>query len=199
MQTLETSITATSINRLNELSYTVDSLLDAIKIHEADYNNENPAVYCGTNNGSINGLWIDLTTFADYDDFIDFCKAVHSDESDPELMFQDFEYFPREYYSESCMDRETFDKIQAYADLCERYSREAVTEYIDCGFELEDFEDRYQGAYDSEEDYAREIVDQCYDLEKMGNLACYFDYSAFARDLFMCDYTFCGGYVFSNY
>ncbi len=32
----------------------------------------------------------------------------------------------------------------------------------------------------------------------MGNLACYFDYAAFARDLFMCDYYFDGGYVFRN-
>lgn len=35
------------------------------------------------------------------------------------------------------------------------------------------------------EDYAQELVDDCYGdvLNKMGNLSCYFDYKALARDL----------------
>lgn len=32
--------------------------------------------------------------FNSYDDFIDFCKAIHADEEDPELMAQDYEGFP---------------------------------------------------------------------------------------------------------
>ncbi|MBE6314153.1 MAG: antirestriction protein ArdA [Bacteroidales bacterium] len=45
--------------------------------------------------------------------------------------------------------------------------------------------------------FARHIVDECYDLDKMlGNLSYYFDYDAFARDLFMCNYHFDNGYVF---
>jgi antirestriction protein len=33
-------------------------------------------------------------------------------------------------------------------------------------------------------DVAYDYINECYDLEKMlGNLACYFDYEAFARDL----------------
>ena len=45
------------------------------------------------------------------------------------------------------------------------------------------------GEYDSEEDFARHIIEECYNLEKMmGNLANYFDYEAFARKLFMYDY-----------
>ena len=36
---------------------------------------------------------------------------------------------------------------------------------------------------------ARHIIDECYDLERtMGNLANYFDYEAFGRELFMWDY-----------
>ena len=42
--------------------------------------------------------------------------------------------------------------------------------------------------WDSEEDFARHIVSECYDLERsMGDHARYFDYEAFGRDLFMYD------------
>lgn len=40
-----------------------------------------------------------------------------------------------------------------------------------------------------EEDFARHIVNECYDLERsMGNLADYFDYERFGRKLFLYDY-----------
>lgn len=193
------------IDRLAELGFTPESLHEAIALHEADYRDGHPAVYCGTyakyNNGDLCGLWVDLSSFDSYDDFIDFCKAYHADEDDPELMFQDYECFPEQWYSESCMDEETFDRIAEYVRLQESHDKEALDAYIDwCGDEdFADFDDRYCGKRDDEEDYARQLVDDCYDLDRiMGNLACYFDYAAFARDLFMCDYYFDGGYVFRN-
>ena len=49
-------------------------------------------IYCGTyskyNNGSIAGEWIDVTDM-DKGDFYDTCQELHSDEEDPEFMFQD--------------------------------------------------------------------------------------------------------------
>lgn len=43
---------------------------------------------------------------------------------------------------------------------------------------------------DSEEDFARHIVDECYNLEKeMSGLVRYFYYEAFGRELFMYDYS----------
>ncbi|HMP91047.1 MAG TPA: antirestriction protein ArdA, partial [Kiritimatiellia bacterium] len=58
-----------------------------------------PRVYVGTyakyNDGSIAGEWIDLEGH-DADSFRDACLELHKDEADPELMFQDFEGFPRE-------------------------------------------------------------------------------------------------------
>ena len=59
-----------------------------------------PRVYVGTyakyNNGSIKGAWIDLEGL-DENSFHDACLELHKDESDPELMFQDFEGFPRRF------------------------------------------------------------------------------------------------------
>ncbi len=76
------------IDRLEELDYTPESLREAITEHEADYRDENPSLYCGTyakyNGGDLSGLWVDLSTFDSYEDFINFCQACHADENDPE-------------------------------------------------------------------------------------------------------------------
>ena len=175
---------------------------EELKEHSYDFNTNNPAVYCGTygkyNSGSLEGMWIDLTTFFDYDDFIEFCYNLHTDEEDPELMFQDYENFPRELYSESCFDEDEFDTIIKYASFDDR---DAVDAFLSCYSvdDLDKFEENYVGYFDSEEDFARHIVDECYDLDKMlGSLSSYFDYSSFADDLFMYDYHFEDGYVFSR-
>ena len=67
-----------------------------IREHAAHYENSNPAVYCGTyakyNNGSLYGMWIDLSTFENYHDFMEFCNRLHANEAEPELMFQDYEH-----------------------------------------------------------------------------------------------------------
>ena len=201
----ELPITPEVESRLEQLGFTPETLMDAIEEHKSDCSG-NPGIYCGTyskysREKASCGLWIDLSTFSDYDDFITFCQAIHADEAEPELMYQDFEGFPREYYNESGFDEDDFNAIREYSELCEKYCPDAVDAFIDWGCEeLEHFEDCYVGEYDSEEDFAREIVNDCYDLEKlMGHLANYFDYEAYARDLFMCDYHFDNGYVFQNY
>lgn len=199
------TITAEVEARLEELGFTPETLIDAIGEHKSGCEG-NPSIYCGTygkysGEGGIRGLWIDLTTFYDYDDFLNFCYAIHADEEDPELMFQDYEAFPKKWYDESSFDEDSFEAVREYCDLCDKYSTDAVDAFIEWDCEkLEHFEDCYVGEYDSEEDYAREFVNECYDLERqMGNLADYFDYDAYARDLFMYDYYFDNGYVFRHW
>ena len=76
----------------------------------------NPSVYVGTyakyNNGSLFGKWVNLTDFTSKDEFIDYCKELHKDEHDPELMFQDWEYFPENTISECSIDDEIFEFLQ---------------------------------------------------------------------------------------
>lgn len=189
------TITAEVEARLEELGFTPETLIDAIGEHKSDCSG-NPSIYCGTygkysGEKGICGLWIDLTTFYDYDDFLNFCYAIHADEEDPELMFQDYEAFPKKWYDESSFDEDSFEAVREYSDMCDKYSPDAVDAFIDWGCEeLEHFEDCYVGEYDSEEDFARHIVDECYNLEReMGDLAHYFDYEAFGRYLFMYDYS----------
>ena len=192
----ELKLTDEVINRLADLGYTPESLKEELKKHEQTNGSDSPALYCGTygkyNSGNLSGIWVDISTFDDYEDFENFCLAIHADESDPELMYQDFENMPDSLYHES-MGEEGFNNIAEYCELCDEYSVEAVDDFLewDSTEDLDNMHDAYVGVYDSREDFAREIVSDCYDIENiMGNLAYYFDYEAFARDLFMGDYYF---------
>lgn len=93
------------------------------------------AVYCGTykkyNEGSLDGGWLHLGRYQNGAAFLEASKKLHADESDPEFMYQDSEYLPDEFYSESCIYPEVFEVIQAikqmnsdkqaaFADFCER-------------------------------------------------------------------------------
>lgn len=178
--------------RLEELGYTVAELQDAISRHKSECDGE-PSVYVGTygkyNDGSLCGLWIDLSTFNSYDDFIDFCRAIHADEEDPELMAQDYEGFPPQWYNEGFMSEDDFDHIIEYNDMCDKHGQDAVDDYMEFADSLDDFEEAYCGEWDSEEDFARHFVNEIYDLDRMmGGLSYYFDYEAYGRELFMYDY-----------
>lgn len=82
-----------------------EQLLSEMKRHISINGNENPALYVTTYHkyaaGLDNGMWVDLTTFDGYDDFVDFCRLLHHDEADPEFMFPDYENMPKELYRES--------------------------------------------------------------------------------------------------
>ena len=184
------------INRIADLGYTTESLKEAVKNHEQTNGSDSPALYCGTygkyNSGNFSGIWVDVSTFDSYEDFVNFCLAIHADEEDPELMYQDFENMPDSLYHESMGEKE-FNQIAEYCELCDEYSVEAVDDFLEwySPEDLDMMHDSYAGVYDSEEDFAREIVNGCCDLEKMmGDLSYYFNYEALARDLFVNDYHF---------
>ena len=144
----ELNITPRVEERLEELGYTVTELADAIAEHKSECDGE-PSVYVGTygkyNDGSLCGLWIDLSSFNAYDDFIDFCKAIHADEEDPELMAQDYEGFPRQWYNGGFMSEDDFDNILEYSDMCDKHGQEAVDDYMEFHDELDNFEEAYCG------------------------------------------------------
>lgn len=192
----ELNVTNEVINRLEQLGYTPESLKEEIKNHEQTNGSDSPAIYCGTygkyNSGNLSGMWLNVSTFESYEDFVNFCLAIHADEEDPELMFQDGENIPDSLCSES-MGEKGFEKIMEYCELCDEYNVSAVGDFLEfySPEDLDRMHDAYGGVYDSEEDFARETVNECYDLDKMmGSLARYFDYEAFARDLFLNDYKF---------
>jgi len=91
-------------------------------------------VYCGTyakyNDGNISGHWLDLEDYTDKDAFIEACKELHNDETDPELMFQDYENIPDGYMTECSIDESLFllsdlmentDEIPALLHFASKY------------------------------------------------------------------------------
>ena len=64
-----------------------------------------------------------------------------------------------------------------------------------------DFEDAYCGKYNSKEDYAYEFIEETGMLSELPEWAQrYFDYEAYARDMFLDNYTMTEeGYVFRTY
>jgi len=144
-----------------------------------------PRLYVGTyakyNAGNITGAWLDLEDYADKDAFLAACKELHKDEADPELMFQDFEGFPRSYYSESSVSDELFDWLALDEDDRELLS--VYREHINQSGDMDEARDAFHGKYDSAEDWAADYLDQSGSLESMPeNLRGYFDYAAYARD-----------------
>ncbi len=105
-----------------------------LDFHKYDYRCGNPAVFVCTyhkyNEGRpLAGMWLDLTTFSTYGDFIAACRWLHRDEADPEYMHLDYENMPDSFYSESGMSEDTFERIQEYAELDDD-EREAYEAYI---------------------------------------------------------------------
>lgn len=143
-----------------------------------------PSVYCGTyakyNNASIGGAWISLEGI-DKESFYDKCKALHSDESDPEFMFQDFENFPIAFYREAGFDNRLWEWLEL--DENDRTIWEAALQY-DSMIEWKDARDHFLGNHESLEDYAWDYLKDTGLLDSMPEfLQRYFDIEAYCRDL----------------
>ena len=94
-QLVKGSLSSSNFNIVDELEE-VD-----LDFHKYDYRSGHPAVFCCTyhkyNEGRpLAGMWLDLTTFSTYGDFIAACRWLHRDEADPEFMFLDYENYPDE-------------------------------------------------------------------------------------------------------
>ena len=184
---------------LSSSNFNIDVELEEVDLdfHKYDYRSGNPAVFCCTyhkyNEGRpLAGMWLDLSTFSSYDDFMAACRWLHRDEQDPEFAYLDMENYPAMWYSESCMDEDTFDRIQEYAAL-DADEQEAFEAFLDVtcdkNVSFDDFRERYCGEWDSEEAFAEHLVEE---LDMFHNVpesvSRFFNYKAFARELFMSDY-----------
>lgn len=161
-------------------------------------------LYVGTyakyNDGSINGEWLNLADYDSKEEFLQACAKLHNDEADPELMFQDFEGFPKELYSECSvfdfwelaeeLENNDIENFELYADFCNHF-----------GYDIKDSFSQFQEAYcgeATEEEYTYQIVDEMMPGDAPDFLKNYFDYDKFQRDLFMTDYTEINGHIFRN-
>lgn len=167
------------------------------------------SIYVGTyakyNDGSIFGKWLKLSDYADRGEFYQACAKLHSDEEDPEYMFQDYEHIPKGLIGESWLSENIFEVLQALENLSEN-DLEAFLIWCDNDHAdlsegdidemIHEFEIYYVGHYEDEEDFARELVEEREDLSDFAKQ--YFDYEAYARDLFCNRYWIKDGHVFYN-
>ena len=126
-------------------------------------------LYVGTyakyNNGSIAGTWLTLSDYADRDDFLTAAREVHADEADPELMFQDFEGFPRAWYAESSAPPAILWEWLEL-DEAERLAFGAYADHMGGPVEVRDFRVSWQGQWDRGADFAEHIAEECGDIPK---------------------------------
>ena len=155
------------------------------------------SIYVGTyqkyNNGSIGGAWVDLTKFSDEDEFLEHCRELHKDEEDPELMFQDFEGFPREYYEESALSSDLWEWLSLDDD-----DKAMLEAYIECYGQngtIDEARDAYQGQYDSDIDFTMELLESCGDIPQDLPSYIHIDWEGTARDIMM-DYSSFNGFYF---
>lgn len=168
----------------NDFKYMITESIKRI-LRESEQNDVHPAVYVGTygkyNNGSLEGGWVDLTQFSSKEEFLNYCyQKLHANERSPELMFQDYEYIPQIFISESSIDGRFWDFMNDDSD----YSYDikcAVANHVsdvDEYFNVIDDIHVYYGC-DDMTDVAYQIVD---DMGMPQNLDYYFDYETFGRD-----------------
>jgi hypothetical protein len=150
-----------------------------------------------------NGIWCELESV---DSWTDIHQALQragliGDNCDGDILVADVEgEIARCCYTSSY---DLFD-LNQYIELRETvdqrgFDKAAVAAFIGWygSWDSDTFESAYMGQYDSEQAYADQYIDDTGMLSEMPeHLQCYFDYEAFARDLFMCDYYFDSGFVF---
>jgi antirestriction protein len=154
--------------------------------------NDTPSIYVADladyNAGILRGTWIEITEETTRDSLLDAVHLMLREKGHEEWAIHDYENLPDYFHKYFCLLGEypELDDLITIAHAVIEYGLRLVEGFLD-KFQvdqLDSLEDHFRGFYDSVEDYVRELVDECYNLEKMmGNLYPYFDYRRFARDL----------------
>lgn len=159
----------------------------------------NPRLYVGTyqkyNAGSIKGAWLSLSDYDNAEHFYSACAELHKDEDDCELMFQDFEGFPKDMYSESGGVEELYELIDFINES--PLNSEIVLAAISLGLPLDEIEDTYAGSYASDQDFAVQLAEETGFKEPTAWPYTCINWERAASEL-MYDYSEENGHYFSN-
>ena len=153
----------------------------------------NPRIYVAClasyNAGKLHGAWIDL----DGKDLADVREEIADMlRESPEPLAEEWAIHDTDnFHGIDVGEYPDLDSVIEHAAMLAEHG-EAWAAYVRMVGEHyatpEGFQDAYAGTYDSERDYAQEYVDSCGLLQDAPDIvAQYFDYDAFARDLFMSD------------
>lgn len=165
------------------------------------------SIYVGTyskyNNGSLYGKWLNLSDYSDYDELLSAMYKLHSDESEPEFMFQDYEncsFFEKlGLMGESYISNEIFEIAGQINDS--GHDLKIFEAYIDCVGKM-DFQsvydgvsNYYMGEYLDDETFAQYMLEE--DIPESLPNYIYIDWEATARNL-MYDYFESDGHYFRS-
>ena len=161
----------------------------------------NACVYVGTyhkyNCGSLDGAWVDLESFNDEEELMEFLYRLHADEAEPEFMVQDYMNFPRRFYSES-MNEHDFAELFKWLNL-DTEEREMCAEYwkeIDESASIDEIADRLVYSGDSNE-YFDELAEEALSDYNVPNFLQFcFDYEKW-REMCKYDYRVTSNFVFT--
>ncbi|THV60589.1 antirestriction protein ArdA [Chryseobacterium candidae] len=172
---------------------------------------QNCSIYVATyrkyNEGSIFGEWLTLSDYSDYNELYEAMKELHRDEEDPEYMFQDYEFpnffITQGYISECHISNEIYEIAEKINNSALDF--EIIEAYIDCRGsyfqDIEDFlhevSDSYYGEYNSDENFAQEILEQEGSIPENLPTYIYIDWASTAKHI-MYDYSESNGYYFRN-
>lgn len=156
------------------------------------------------------GLWVDVEDVSDTDDVLKLLADaghVPTDEDgepvyDGDLLVADTEGKLAEQFLGKYGSFDLAD-LKECMDDCDdnNWDYDAAAVYIGWAgsWSKSNFEDAYNGEWESEAAFAENLFDECYLHEVPDFAKNYIDYEKFARDLFRGgDYTFEDGYVFRN-
>ena len=164
-------------------------------------NTNRAAVYAGTyklyNEGSLYGKWFYFDEYESKEEMLENIESYFKGiDADPEIMFQDYENFPRMFYSECSLSEELFNYCK-YVEQDPTYT-ESVDAFINVFGEWDEskFNDKYLGYFEDYYDLAKYFID-CGCIEIPPEIKNYFDYESYGRDLSYDLYEF-DGYYFYN-
>jgi len=168
-------------------------------------NDITPSIYVGTyakyNNGSIYGKWLNPTDYDSRSDFYAACFELHADESDPELMFQDWENFPNGNAAINESGFLEWDFIEGFKKAQENHQAAAYVAFVEWSFntDFDAFTDCYYGEAESEEAFTETYLHDTGALSEVPDwVKGAIDFEYLSRDLFSSDFTLQDGFVFRN-
>lgn len=154
------------------------------------------------NAGKLIGKWLDLDDYTDAKELKDAVADWMRTRGIEEIAVHDYDDCPADSYFGECP---SFVELFKYHELYTNHGSAFASWFSlgnyshDCDEWEEQFQDVYVGQYDSWVDFAMNLLQDTGALESIPeHLRCYFDYSAYARDL-KYDYTEADGFYFQNY
>ena len=153
--------------------------------------NDTPRIYVAClatyNNGHLHGAWIDCDQEAEeIEAEISEMLKNSPQPGAEEWAIHDYE----NWHGIEIDEYENIEKLAELAQALAEHGKPLAVYYQHFG-EIEGFEDRYLGVYESEEDFAYETLEQqglTQKIEELGLMISYIDWAAIARDWFICDY-----------